>query len=129
MRPLYKEEKAFTVFETLIVVTIIGLIMAIVLPNYIDARNRTRENVCASNQKVIYTAAAMYTMAEPESLEDMGDKERLDALVEAQYIKHNGWYECPSSNDDDFDDYTMTFNDGEVTDIECDEMRSQHPWL
>ena len=112
----------------MIIVVIIGLLMSIALPNYIRGRNKARNNICISNQKVIYTAAVMFMNKETDSLEDMGHKERLQALIDRQYIRGTRWLECPSSSDENYDDYTMTFENGFISDIECDEKPSDHTW-
>ncbi len=101
--------KGFTFFEMLVVVTIIGLLLMIALPNYINARTKAMTNTCVSNQKVIYTAATMYMIEESESLAGMGHKERLDALIDNGYIKGSKWAECPSGGTKDYDDYTIVF--------------------
>lgn len=120
--------KGFTFFEMLVVVTIIGLLLMIALPNYINARTKAMTNTCVSNQKVIYTATTMYMMEESESLAGMGHKERLDALIDNGYIKGSKWAECPSSGDKDYDDYTIVFASDIVSDVECDTEPSVHIW-
>ena len=121
-------EKGFSFVEIMVVLMIIGLLLSIALPNYIDARIRAEKEVCESNQKIIFTAATMYMLAEPESLEDLSDQEKLDALFDEQYIKRRKWYECPSSSDNDFDDYEIIFEDNIVADVECKEKPDDHIW-
>ncbi|MBN1354275.1 MAG: prepilin-type N-terminal cleavage/methylation domain-containing protein [Candidatus Omnitrophica bacterium] len=123
-----KINAGFTLFEMIVVVTIIGLIMTIVLPNYIEARNKARANICASNQKIIYTAATTYMIIEDTSLETLGHKERLDELVNKRYLKGDKWTECPSSMDGSYDDYTLEFEGGILADIECDIDPAGHKW-
>ncbi len=125
---LTKDARGFTFFEIMTVVTILALIMAIALPNYIRARNTAREKICISNQKMIYTAAVMFMNKETVSLEDMGHKERLEALIEYGYLRGNKWCECPSSSDDSFDDYTLAFESDFVSDVECDVKPADHVW-
>jgi len=67
MSKIYLQE-GFTFIEIMIVIVIIGLIFGIALPNYFEARSKAITSTCASNQKVIYTAATMYMLAEPDTL-------------------------------------------------------------
>ena len=120
--------RAFTLFELLIVVVIIGLLMMIAMPNYVKARNDATRSLCISNQKMIYTAASLYTTVESDSLEEMSDRERLDALVDKGYLRGIAWTECPASKDNDYDDYTLIFKGGLVSDVDCDERGTQHAW-
>ena len=122
------EKKGFTLFEMLVVTAILGLIMVIAIPNYLKARNNAMAHICASNQKMIYTAASMFMNSEEESLEAMGHKERLDALIEKGYIKGNNWCECPSGKDGSYDDYTLIFQDGYISDVQCDRKPADHVW-
>jgi len=55
-----REKKAFTLVELMIVVAIIGLLVAIAVPNFIKARNTARKNVCLNNMRVIHHAAEQY---------------------------------------------------------------------
>jgi len=112
----------------MIVLVIIGLLMAIALPNYVRGRSTARRNICISNQKIIYTAAAMYMNKETDSLEDMGHKERLDALIDRGYVRGQKWMECPSSDVKNYDDYSMAFESGFIEDIDCDEKPTEHVW-
>jgi len=48
--------KAFTLVEIMIVVLIIGLLLAIAVPNFFTAANTSRANSCASNLKEIQNA-------------------------------------------------------------------------
>ncbi len=54
-------KKAFTIVELLVVITIIGLLMALLLPAVNSARRTAREAECISNQRSI--GQAMYTHA------------------------------------------------------------------
>jgi len=118
----------FTLFEIMVVVMIVGLLLAIALPNLIEARNRARRDICISNQKIIFTAATMYNIDNPEGLQSLNDAERLQALIDNGYLRGQKWTECPASNDDDYDDYTIIFENGIVSDVECDEWPVQHKW-
>jgi|ADurb_Gel_03_Slu_FD_contig_21_1097504_length_494_multi_10_in_0_out_0_1 prepilin-type N-terminal cleavage/methylation domain-containing protein len=48
-----KNYKGFTLVEIMIVVAIIGLLIAIALPNFVIARKRSMMNACKANMKQI----------------------------------------------------------------------------
>jgi len=134
MLPIYTNQKkshknsGFTLFEIMVIVVIIGLLMIIAIPNYLSSRDRAINDVCVSNQKAIFSAAVMYTINETTSLENLGATERLQALIDAGYLKGSNWRECPASGDDDYDDYTIVFENSEVVDVECAEKPASHKW-
>lgn len=46
----------FTLVEIMIVVAIVGLIAAIAVPNFIQARTQSRTNICVNNLRLIAAA-------------------------------------------------------------------------
>ncbi len=54
--------RAFTLVEIMIVVLIIGILMAIAVPNFIQARQTSRMNSCIANLKQIDSAKEQYAM-------------------------------------------------------------------
>ena len=74
-------ESGFTLMELMIVMLIIGVLMAIAIPNYISAIKAARESVLKEDLHVLRGAIDSYTMDKqkaPQSLQD---------LVEAGYLK------------------------------------------
>ncbi len=128
MKRSLKQKYGFTLFEIMVVVAIIGFIMVIVLPNYISAKARAVTNSCISNQKTIFTAANIYMMRESDTLESKTRAEKLQALVDNNYLRGSGWAECPASDDNDNDDYEIIFENGVVSDVECAEKPDEHVW-
>ena len=56
-------KKGFTLVEIMIVVLIIGILMAIAVPNFIQARQTSRTNSCIANLKQIDSGKEQYAMA------------------------------------------------------------------
>jgi len=55
------KRRGFTLIELLVVVAIIAVLIAILLPSINAVRESARRSSCASNQRQIYLAIAMYT--------------------------------------------------------------------
>jgi type II secretion system protein G len=59
-RPKVLDNKGFTLIEMLVVITIIGILASIAVPNYMKAKNKAKEAECKSNLHVIQTALERY---------------------------------------------------------------------
>ncbi|RKY42963.1 MAG: prepilin-type cleavage/methylation domain-containing protein [Candidatus Makaraimicrobium thalassicum] len=55
-------KKGFTLVEIMIVVAIIGLLAAIAIPNFMQARTRAQTNACIANLKQIDGAKTLYAL-------------------------------------------------------------------
>jgi prepilin-type N-terminal cleavage/methylation domain-containing protein len=54
--------EAFTLVEVLVVVLIIGILLVIALPNFLEVRNASRAKACISNLKAIDGAKQQYIL-------------------------------------------------------------------
>ncbi|MBL8049184.1 MAG: prepilin-type N-terminal cleavage/methylation domain-containing protein [Chthonomonas sp.] len=57
-----KKNKGFTLIEIMIVVMIIGILLAIAVPNFVRARDTSRASTCVANLKQIDSAKEQYAM-------------------------------------------------------------------
>ena len=64
MMKLRKQKGGFTLVEIMIVVAIIGLLAAIAVPNFVNARNNSRTSVCVNNLRQIDSAKEQYALEE-----------------------------------------------------------------
>lgn len=82
--------RGFTLVEIMIVVLIIGILLAIAVPNFVRARESSRTKACISNLKQIDAAKEQWAMDNNKS---NGDACAMTDLV-PNYIKSTP--SCPS---------------------------------
>ena len=58
-----RRERGFTLVEIMIVVLIIGILLAIAVPSFMNARERSRANACRANLRQIQAAKEQWAMA------------------------------------------------------------------
>ena len=83
---------------------------------------------CTGNQRVIYEAAAMYELATGSTLEGFTRPQALQELLDELYLKSNTPFECPESNIDDYDDYQLVYQSGDLVDVNCTFNSADHIW-
>ncbi len=87
-----KNTAGFTLVEIMIVVAIIGLLAAIAVPNFVQARTTARRNTCINNLRLL-------SAAKDQSALENGYAE-TSVLTSAQvtaYLKGNAMPNCPSA--------------------------------
>lgn len=62
MKSFKNANRAFTLVEIMIVVLIIGILLAIAVPNFIRAREQSRAKSCSANLKQIDSAKQQWAM-------------------------------------------------------------------
>lgn len=80
LRNLRRDEKGFTLIEIMIVVLIIGILLAIAIPNFITARKTSQMKSCIANLKQIDAAKEQWAM-----------DGHADAPVEANLVGADGY--------------------------------------
>ena len=62
MKKNYRKNRGFTLVEIMIVVLIIGILLAIAVPNFIKARETSRAKSCVANLKQVESAKEQWAM-------------------------------------------------------------------
>ena len=97
-----KNSKAgFTLVEIMIVVLIIGILLAIAIPNFVAARESSRAKACIGNLKQIDSATQQYCMDKQLSAGTyVASKPTLDATAGTGLVGASGYIRatpaCPS---------------------------------
>ena len=97
MKAQRKREEGFTLIEIMIVVLIIGILLAIAVPNFVKARETSRTKTCISNLKQIDAAKEQWAMDMQKTTGDLPSVANVTTEVvnvSGQYMKK--WPTCPS---------------------------------
>ncbi len=81
----------------MIVVLIIGILMAIAVPNFISARANSQKNTCISNLKQIESAKEQWAMVNKKGATDTPASGDLTGTATTGFIKT--YPLCPTSGD------------------------------
>ena len=87
-----RNSKGFTLVEIMIVVAIIGLLAAIAVPNFVQARTTARRNTCINNLRLISAAK------DQSALEgNLSETSVLTSASISAYLKGNAMPTCAAS--------------------------------
>ncbi len=79
----------FTLVEIMVVVGIIGLILSMAIPNFINARKKTRAKVCVNNLHQIHGAKQQWALDNDKAESEVPTSVHLSCYLEE-------WPSCPS---------------------------------
>ena len=87
----FRKSKGFTLVEIMIVVLIIGILLAIAVPNFIKARESSRTRTCIANLRQIEAAKEQWAMENKKGSADVP----VQGDLNPDYMK--SWPTCPSN--------------------------------
>jgi prepilin-type N-terminal cleavage/methylation domain-containing protein len=116
-------QKGFTLIELMVVVVIIGILAAIGTANFARMKGNARMAACIANQRHVFETGYDYAINNVVPDGDMN----VSVLAAAGYAPQ-ALCECPSSDVPDFDDYTITWQDGLPVEVECGVEGAEHDW-
>jgi prepilin-type N-terminal cleavage/methylation domain-containing protein len=96
-------KRAFTLIEIMIVVLIIGILLAIAVPNFVRAREASRAKACTANLKQIDSASEQWAMDTRAAAGATGPGSATGAPLVPDYIKtapvcpSGGTYAAPAT--------------------------------
>ncbi|MGV3618962.1 MAG: competence type IV pilus major pilin ComGC [Fimbriimonas sp.] len=90
-----RSKKGFTLVEIMIVVLIIGILMAIAVPNFIKARQNSQDRTCIANLRQIESAKEQWAMETGATATGTPTQAQLLGDATTGFIK--AWPTCPSN--------------------------------
>ena len=97
-----RNNKGFTLVEIMIVVLIIGILMAIAIPNFMSARARSQTSTCVANLKQIESAKEQWAMVTKAGATATPTSDDLVGSATDGYLK--SYPACPTSGAYDIGD-------------------------
>jgi prepilin-type N-terminal cleavage/methylation domain-containing protein len=104
-------QRAFTLLELMIVVSVLGLLTILAIPGFSKSRTTATGQRCLQNQRIIHDGVLRYEMDTRSSLYSARNNSATirQNLLNSQYIRLAAVFECPNSGDKNNADYRLLY--------------------
>jgi len=101
MKTMFTRERGFTLVEIMIVVSIIGMLAAIGIPNFLRARSTSQRTVCINNLRQISAAIQQWALETKKDLNSTVTADDVLPYMKASII-------CPAGGSTFANSYQLT---------------------
>lgn len=108
---MFNNKKGFTLLEVLLVVSLLGIILAITVPNIGKGSEKANNELCASTKLIIQAAIEQYEAVENEDFTT--DSDLIEFLHEEGYLRH--MLQCPNKGTYEYTDKEVRCSCGNNT--------------
>jgi len=111
----------FTLLEVMVVVSVIGMLASLAIPQLFKSVTIAQHDMCISQQRKIYEAVAQYELEKGRTLDYMASNGAAirNTLINNDYFTKEIYFECPSSTIKDCDDYSLTYSGTTLQGVVC----------
>ncbi len=93
-------KKGFTLLEIVIAVTLLGIISAVIIPNFTNSTDKARLKSDIQSAQVVQSAIDLYNIEQNDYINESNFDEVVLKLYDNKYLKHNKY--SPQTKDSSF---------------------------
>ncbi len=116
-------EDGFTLLELMLIMSMMGLLMLIAFAGMANFKTYAMRTSCVSQQRHLVTPGLLYGFENGIANQDVSAQVLLHSDMIPQHLCN-----CPSTENNDSDDYTLVYLNGELADVTCNPMGALHPY-
>ncbi|HKK71733.1 MAG TPA: prepilin-type N-terminal cleavage/methylation domain-containing protein [Candidatus Krumholzibacteria bacterium] len=116
-------DSGFTLLELMLIMSMMGLLMLMAFAGMANFRTYAMRTSCVSQQRNLVTPGLLYGFENGIANQDVNAEVLLTANMIPQHLCN-----CPSTENNDSNDYTLVYLHGELADVTCNPMGALHPY-